>query len=92
MIDPPSSEPRNAIERAAEAALDAFRDALPPGSSVEVEDGHLILLARGPGLKPDAISAGADGPEDLLHLLLHHAQAVSIAIGDPIQVIQVNQG
>lgn len=92
MIDPPSSEPRNAIERAAEVALDAFRDALPPGSSVDVEGAHLVLLARVPGLRPDAISAGADGPGDLLRLLLHHARAVSIAIGEPIQIIEIGQG
>lgn len=92
MIDPPSYEPRNAIERAASAALDAFRDALPEGFSVDVEGAHLIVLARVPGLKPDAISAGADDPGELARLLLYHAQAVSIAIGEPFQIIEVNQG
>jgi hypothetical protein len=45
-----------------------------------------------PGLRPDAVSAGASDPVELLHLLLHHAQAISVAIGEPIQIIDVGQG
>jgi hypothetical protein len=88
----PSHEPRNPIEHAADAALEAFKLALPFGVSTEDEGAHLIVLARVPGLRPDAVSAGASDPVELLHLLLHHAQAISVAIGEPIQIIDVGQG
>jgi hypothetical protein len=88
----PSSEPRNQIEHAADAALEAFKLALPFGVSTEDEGAHLIVLARVPRLEPDAVTAGADNPVELLALLLRHAQAISVAIGQPIQILSVGEG
>jgi hypothetical protein len=92
MIDPPSDEPRNEIEAAADAALEAFRAALPPGRSPDDEGGHLILLARVPGLRPDAVAGGASDPVELLDLLLHHARAVAVSLGLPFEIVEVGQG
>jgi hypothetical protein len=82
---PPSEEPRNPIEYAADQALDLFRDLVG-----EIDDpGYAILLARVPGMKPDAITASSVEAAEMFDLLLAHAGAVAKALGIPFAIGEV---
>ena len=84
-----ASEPRNSIERAADAALEAMRAELAPA---EIERAFILLHAKGlPQGERDAVTAGTgiEDSTDLLAFVVSHLIQAGREVGLTVMVVPI---